>query len=279
MEVQAVLEKGEKKRATDRNKRADAKVAPKPRGRPKQGAGGGRARAVQKKEGSKGVMGLKLALEDDPTHQKQDDPEKQLAEAHGVSSSDTESDMAAEDSAIKDDWEKAMAQVDDREIAIETEDSHLPPDEVSASLGALFASEDEGACSEFPSDFGPTDAEGDSPAAESPSIWAPPASGTSSTDGSSSDTSSSSSCSSLGGATRPRQHCDRNHSHLAPPGCSLRRYAPPGKSPFWLGVLRLGFTDDDGHRTMSRVFDDIRFGRTEQDAKGSVLMWLNRFAG
>ena len=65
-------------------------------------------------------------------------------------------------------------------------------------------------------------------------------------------------------------------SHLVPHGCSLRRYEPIGKAPYWHGRLPRGMVDRVG-----RYNHILRWGfytgRTEDETIDIMVVWCNKF--
>ena len=57
-----------------------------------------------------------------------------------------------------------------------------------------------------------------------------------------------------------------------PSGCTLRRYEPPGKRAYWLGILPDGIVDCFGHHSCNRAYG--KNFRTEIEAQGFVEAWL-----
>ena len=70
----------------------------------------------------------------------------------------------------------------------------------------------------------------------------------------------------------PRFPHSEDRSDSVPTGCKFRKYTPPGKSPFWLGILPEGREDASGRKSRMRSY---RPGlRSEDAAAAQVELWL-----
>ena len=82
---------------------------------------------------------------------------------------------------------------------------------------------------------------------------------------------------------RTRSHgsrLDEVPSDLLPHGCSLRKFSPPGKNPFWLGQLPRGLVGDNGKKSLSKGWGGFRTSaETEDEACTEVMEWLWRSCG
>ena len=73
---------------------------------------------------------------------------------------------------------------------------------------------------------------------------------------------------------RGRAHlpATEDRSDSMPDGCTLRRYDPEDKAPFWLGRLPDGRCDDNGTKSRTRAFREGL--KSESDARSEIELWL-----
>ena len=67
--------------------------------------------------------------------------------------------------------------------------------------------------------------------------------------------------------------CTADRSAQQPPDCTLRRYDPPNKASYWLGLLPKGKSDGDNRSTRTRSFREGGI-RSEEEAIADIEAWL-----